>query len=187
MRIYEPETIVQRRAFDFWWLIFYCNGMNVKDICQLQYKHIKGDTVEYLRAKTIDTETEVKSIVFELSSRILSTIDEYGKQNLSPDTFVFGLLSHGDSAEVIRRKVQNLTHVIDTHMKKISKKKLEFGKKITTSTARHSFATYLYRTGSSIEEISEAMGHASIETTQRYLASFDEDVRKKQSEKLEEI
>ena len=45
----------------------------------------------------------------------------------------------------------------------------------------------MYRTGSSIEEISEAMGHASIETTQRYLASFTDEVLQKQSEKLEEI
>lgn len=186
LRQYQPETKARRTAYLYWWFSFYCNGINVVDICQMQYKHIKGDTVEYLRKKSIDTETLVKPISFKLSERISSIIKELGNQNNSADTFVFKLLNHGDSPKDIRRKAQNLTHVIDTHMKKISKK-LEFGKEITTYTARHSFATYMYRSGSSIEEISEAMGHASIETTQRYLASFTDEVLQKQSEKLEEI
>lgn len=186
LRQYQPETKARRIAYQYWWFSFYCNGINVVDICQLQYKHIKGDTVEYLRTKSIETETVVKPIHFKYSERISSIIKELGNLNNSPDTYIFNILRHGDSAKDIRRKAQNLTHVINTHMEKISKK-LELGKDITTYTARHSFATYMYRTGSSIEEISEAMGHASIETTQRYLASFTDEVLQKQSEKLEEI
>lgn len=187
LRQYQPETDAQRNAFLFWWFSFYCNGMNVKDICQLQYKHIKGDTVKYVRAKTIETETEIKPIHFKLNKSISSIIKELGNQDDSQDAYMFNILHHGDSAQKIRKKVQNLTRVINTHMKKISNKRLEFGKDITTYTARHSYATYMYRTGSLIEEISEALGHASIETTQRYLASFDDEILQKQSEKLEEI
>jgi integrase/recombinase XerD len=187
LRQYQPESVPQRKAFLFWWFSFYCNGMNVKDICQLQHKHIIGDTIKYIRAKTIETESEIKPIHFKLNDTISLIIDEFGNQDNSPDAFMFAFLQHGDSAQVIRKKVQNLTHVINTHMKKISKVKLEFGKIITTYTARHSYATYLYRSGSSIEEISESLGHASIETTQRYLASFDDEVLQKQSDKLLEI
>ena len=186
LRQYQPETDARRKGYLFWWLLFYCNGMNVVDICLMQNKHIKGDTVEYLRTKSIDTETMVKPIHFKLSERISAIIDELGNKNDSPDAYIFNILNHGDSAKDIRRKVQNLTDVINTHMEKISKK-LDFGKKITSYSARHSFATYMYRTGSSIEEISEAMGHASIGTTQIYLASFTDEVLQKQSEKLEEI
>jgi len=187
LRQYQPETKAQLNAYLFWWFSFYCNGMNVKDICQLQYKHIKGDTIEYIRAKTIETEMEIKPIHFKLNKNISSIIEKLGNHDDSPDVYMFNILKHGDSAKDIRRKVQNLTHVIDKHMKKISNVKLEFGKDITTYTARHSYATYMYRTNSSIEEISEALGHASIETTQRYLASFDEEVLQKQSDKLLEI
>lgn len=187
LRQYQPETDAQRNAFQFWWFSFYCNGMNVKDICQLQRKHIIGDTVEYFRAKTVDTETQIKPIRFKLNNSISSIIDSLGNKDDSPDAYIFPILNHGDSAQTIRKKVQNLTRVINTHMKKISKVKLELGQDITTYTARHSFATYLYRTESTIEEISEALGHASIETTQRYLASFDEKVLQKQSDKLLEI
>jgi integrase len=187
LRQYQPETDAQLNAFLFWWFSFYCNGMNVKDICQLQHKHIKGDTIEYIRAKTIETETEINPIHFKLNKSISSIIERLGNQDDSPDAYMFTILNHGDSAQMIRKKVQNLTRVINTHMKKISNVKLEFGKDITTYTARHSYATYMYRTGSSIEEISESLGHASIETTQRYLASFDEVVLQKQSDKLLEI
>lgn len=183
---YQPVTDAQRKAYLYWWFSFYCNGMNVNDICQLQYKHINGDTAEYLRAKTKNTETTVKPIHFKISDRISTIIGELKNENESPDKYLFNILRNGDSAHEIRKKVQNLTRVINTHMKKISKK-LEFGKVITTYTARHSYATYMYRTGTSIEEISEALGHASIETTQRYLASFTDEVLQKQSEKLEEI
>ena len=186
LKQYQPGSDAQKKAYLYWWFSFYGNGMNVKDICQLQYKHIKGDTVEYIRAKTKDTETLVKPIHFKVSDRISSIIDELGNQNESPEKYLFDILRHKDTPYAIRKKVQNLTRVLNTHMKKISKK-LELGKVITTYTARHSFATFMYRTGSSIEEISEALGHASIETTQRYLASFNDEVLQKQSDKLEEI
>lgn len=187
LKQYQPESNAQRNAYLFWWFSFYCNGMNVKDICLLQQKHVKGDTIEYMRAKTIETETEIKPIRFKFNKSISSIIEKLGNQDDSPDAYIFTKLSHGDSAQMIRKKVQNFIHVINTHMKKISNEKLKLGKEITTYTARHSFATYLVRKGSTIEEISEALGHASIETTQRYLASFDEEVLQKQSDRLEEI
>ncbi len=187
LREYQPETDAQRKAYLLWWFSFYCNGMNIKDICQFQYKQIRGDNIEYLRAKTIDTDTIVKTICFKLSNSISSIIAELGNSSDNPEAYVFDVLRHGDSAFDIRRKVQNLTRVINKHMKTIAKKRLEFNKEITTYTARHSYATYLYRTGFPIEEISEALGHASVETTRRYLDSFDDETLQKQSDKLEEL
>jgi integrase len=44
--------------------------------------------------------------------------------------------------------------------------------KITSHVSRHSFAYYMLFTGASVEEISHALGHASIEITQHYLKQF---------------
>jgi site-specific recombinase XerD len=41
-------------------------------------------------------------------------------------------------------------------------------KKITTHTARHSYATYLLNKGIPIETVSRAMGHSNIKQTQHY-------------------
>jgi len=57
-------------------------------------------------------------------------------------------------------------------------------KHVTTYTARHSFSTVLKRSGASIEYISESLGHKNISTTAYYLDSFEDDEKKKWSEKL---
>ena len=41
--------------------------------------------------------------------------------------------------------------------------------KITSHVSRHSFAYYMLSTGATVEEISFALGHASIEITQSYI------------------
>lgn len=44
--------------------------------------------------------------------------------------------------------------------------------KITSHVSRHSFAYYMLDTGSTVEEISYALGHASIDITQHYIRQF---------------
>ncbi|MBK7733166.1 MAG: tyrosine-type recombinase/integrase [Bacteroidales bacterium] len=50
---------------------------------------------------------------------------------------------------------------------------------ISTYTARHSFATVLKRSGTNIAFISESLGHSSLEITQTYLDSFEDDALRK--------
>ena len=56
--------------------------------------------------------------------------------------------------------------------------------KISTYTARHSYATVLKRSGASIAFISEALGHSDAKTTENYLAGFEQEQRRKEAEKL---
>lgn len=44
--------------------------------------------------------------------------------------------------------------------------------KLTSHVSRHSFAYYMLSSGATVEEISHAMGHSSIEMTQNYLNQF---------------
>jgi len=44
--------------------------------------------------------------------------------------------------------------------------------KITSHVSRHSFAYYMLSTGATVEEISFALGHSSIEVTQSYIKQF---------------
>ena len=61
-------------------------------------------------------------------------------------------------------------------MKKIAKV-LGINERISTYTARHSFATVLKRSGANYMFISESLGHTDLSTTQHYLDSFEEDER----------
>ena len=48
----EPGSPAER-ARDYWIFMYLCNGINVKDLCLLKYDNIKGDVLEFERAKTI--------------------------------------------------------------------------------------------------------------------------------------
>lgn len=53
-------------------------------------------------------------------------------------------------------------------MKKITAK-IDFGKKVSTHTLRHSYATHLLEAGVSLKVIQKYMGHSSLQTTMIYL------------------
>lgn len=70
------------------------------------------------------------------------------------------------------------TQKINKWLKRIGVK-LKLKVTLTTYVARHTAATVMVRGGVPIKNISEHLGHSSIETTERYLSSLDLDTRKK--------
>ena len=53
-----------------------------------------------------------------------------------------------------------------------------------TYAARHSYATILKRSGAPLGFISEALGHKSLQTSESYLDSFEDETRRKYAEML---
>jgi site-specific recombinase XerD len=78
---------------------------------------------------------------------------------------------------VQKRTIQNVIRLTNKKMSEISKA-LDF-EKISTYTARHSYATVLKRSGANIVFISESLGHSDLRTTENYLASFEKEERAK--------
>ena len=68
-------------------------------------------------------------------------------------------------------------------MKRIGEK-LELDLKLTTYSARHSFATVLKRSGAPVEFISESLGHKDLRTTENYLDSFEDEVKEQYQRQL---
>ncbi len=52
---YQPAPGNEEMARDYWLFLYMANGMNVKDMALLKYGNIKGDHIQYERAKTKNT------------------------------------------------------------------------------------------------------------------------------------
>lgn len=166
-----PVNSISERSRDLWIFIYLCNGLNVKDLCLLKQKNIKGNIIEYQRAKTVRKKT-IEQIQISLKPQAKEIIRRWGIISLDPEAFVFPFITKDMDAIRQRQVYQQLTQTTNKNMKLIAKE-LKLKTPVTTYAARHSFATVLKRSGASVEMISEALGHSDLKTTKSYLDSFE--------------
>jgi len=171
-------------ARDMWMFSFYCNGMNMVDIFFLKFESIDGRFLRFYRKKTERTRRDVLPIEIYLLDDALAILNRWKVKETSPSDYVFGLTSDQYSLEAQYRLKGNFIRSINYYMKKLAQL-LGIKSKLTTYVARHSYATMLKNLGVSVEEISESLGHNSIETTRNYLASFSQNRKKSTAEKLQ--
>jgi len=181
---YKVEVgTTQEFARDMWLFSYFCSGMNIKDIVNLKFQNIDGETVLYDRAKTSNTIQNPKPIVINLLPQTIEIIERWCNKKRNENNYIFPILKH-HMDEIQKHKVKDqLVKTINHYMKKIGEE-IGLEKKLTTYAARHSFATVLKRSGAPMELISESLGHKSLQTTESYLDSFEDITRKKFMENL---
>jgi integrase/recombinase XerD len=164
-----------------------CNGINVKDMLLLKYKNISDEEIIFRREKTKQTsEQDPKNVQAVLLPELKQIIEKWGNKPKSPNQYVFPVLKHGMTAKKQFDTKTQAVKMINTYMKRTGEK-LEIKSKITTYTARHTFACMLNYNGASISFISESLNQASVKTTESYLESFGIDEKKKWAGKLLEL
>jgi len=168
---------------DFWVLSYLCNGANIKDLALLKYKNIDSETITFVRAKTERNKKDQEPIIVPLIDEIKDLIKKWSNKDQDPNNYVFPILDEGLSPQKQFDRVKGFVKKINNNIKPIAKE-LNISKKVTTYVARHSFSTVLKRSGASIEFISESLGHGDTKTTQNYLDSFENDVKKEFAAKL---
>ncbi len=177
---YHPtEGTWEELARDIWIFSYLGNGANIKDICRLKYQNLHSKTIHFIRAKTERTTiSNYKNVIVARLPQLDKIIKKHGVNNSVPSKHIFPFLKGNEPPErelaITRQVIKN----INKWMGHIASK-LEIDKKITTYTARHSFATILKRGGAPIEYISESLGHGNLETTERYLDSFEDETKEK--------
>jgi integrase/recombinase XerD len=174
---YQPGNSMTDRMKNYWLFMYLCNGMNVKDMSLLRYENIQGDVLEFERAKTVRTKRNVEPIRVTITDEVREIIKKWGNKKKDGKTFIFPILEPGVTPERQHQLIQQVTHVINCHMKTIAET-LSITNDVTTYAARHSFATVLQRSGVSTEFISEALGHSNVKTTQNYLAGFEDESKR---------
>lgn len=163
----EPGTMTDR-AKDYWIFMYLCNGINVKDMSLLKYENIKGEVIEFIRAKTVRTKRHVEPIRVNLTDDLKAIIKKWGNKKIDGTTFIFPILEKGLTPVRERQLIQQMTQLINSHMKDVAAT-LEINKTVTTYVARHSFSSVLQRSGVSTEFISEALGHSNITQVSEFI------------------
>jgi integrase/recombinase XerD len=177
---YEPDAPHDgmARAKDFWLFSYFANGINMKDIALLKFRHIQGEYIVFERAKTLrTTRSNPKPISIYITGEMKQIMDRWSNVPTSPEDYIFPILEPRAHLERQRKLIQQFTKNTNKWMKEIGNR-LELNMPVTTYAARHSFSTVLKRSGASTEFISEALGHTEVKTTESYLDSFENETKK---------
>lgn len=171
-----PDSTVRRNR-DLWFFSYLCNGINFKDMIFLRYSDIKNGEVCFLRDKTARSTGHSKLIHATITPEMSAIIKEWGNKDKAG--FIFPFASGGETE---LQKVRLTKKVVESCNKSLRTicKDLDL-EKVTTYSARHSFATILKNSGVNVSFISESLGHSSIMVTQAYLDMFDNEERKRNS------
>lgn len=179
---YSSPNQVEMYYRDLWVFSYLCNGMNFNDILNLKYKNIEGDSLSFMRKKTIRSRRTSEIQVY-LVDQAKEIIEKWGIKPAKPDNFVFkGLKETQTPVKQRAIVVQEVKHC-NKIMNKIARN-IGINFNVTTYVARHSFATVLKNSNEPVAFICEALGHSSIAVTENYLKSFQMDKRKDAAKKL---
>ena len=180
---YESSNPIAQRHKDLWMFSYLCNGANFNDLLRLKFKNINGNEISFLRGKTRHTSKKKKEVVVFLTDEMRKIIEKIGNPVQLPDNYIFPFLTGNESIEREMERISSIIQQTNKYMKRIGEE-LEVPFKITTYTARHSYATVLKRSGANIAFISESLGHSDLKTTENYLASFETEEREKNAKLL---
>ncbi|MDR1022032.1 MAG: site-specific integrase [Prevotellaceae bacterium] len=179
---YNDGSEATEKYVALWKFSYLCNGANMNDILRLKYSNIQGEELFFERGKTTRRTRNKREIVAYITPEMREIVAKWGNKNTSPNSYIFPYIAEKSTEQQKKTIIADVIKRINKRMKKIAD---ELGiPKITTYTARHSYATVLKRSGANIAFISESLGHSDIKTTEDYLASFETEERKKNAQQL---
>ena len=158
-----PEE--QRRVLAYFLLMFLFRGMPFIDLAHLRKKDVRGGVIVYQRHKTGRQITvRIPKEAVPLMKRFRGTGDE--------SVYLFPILpgAKEEGRELYRSYLLALRE-FNKGLVRLAAELLP-GTKVSSYTARHTWATLAYYQGTPVGIISEAMGHSSVRVTETYLKPF---------------
>lgn len=176
---YTDGTQETEKYRDLWFFSYLCNGINFRDMLYLKYSNIINGEICFIRAKTARNTKYSKIIHAVITPEMQMIINKWGNPGSHLENYIFpftkGTEDPFERVKLIREVVTECNQVLRKITHKIGIPR------VTTYSARHSFATVLKRSGVNIAYISESLGHSNLAITENYLASFETEERKKNS------
>lgn len=149
----------------------FSTGLRVSELCALNIDDIDLNRGEF----SVRGKGGKVRVVF-LSDTAKAVLNTYLDKRSDVDEALFIRVPRDESFE----KYENLRltpRSIQRIVRKCAIKAGIIGKKVTSHTLRHSFATDLLRNGADIRSVQALLGHASVTTTQIYTHVTDRQLR----------
>lgn len=162
------------KARDLFVFSFFARGMAFVDMAYLCKKDIQADSIVYVRRKT----SRKLSVRIEPCIRLI--MDRYAKET-SGSPYVFPLLRSADTAQAYSQ-YKNSLGWYNRSLKVLAR--ILGIERLSSYTARHTWATSARDMGIPLSIISAGMGHSSERTTEIYLASLDNSVIDRANRKI---
>lgn len=159
------------KARDAWLISFYLGGMRFGDLASLKVEHLQNGRCTYRMNKT---DKMVSVPIPEAARRLLGPYLD-GKE---PEDFALPFLRRGDDADprTLRRRISSKNTLCNRFIKEAAAQAgLDDAYRISMHLARHSFADYARAKSGDLYAISKTLGHSSLQITQTYLKSFDQE------------
>lgn len=164
-------------AYHYFMFSLFTRGMNFHDMMFLKWSDIRDGRIYYTRSKTKG------KFNLEIIPPVQAILDYFHTQK-RPTQYVFPiLLQESLSPQQISHRKHKVLSRYNKRLKEIAQL-AGINKNLTSYVARHSFATILKMRGTSIEKISEMMGHSNVITTMNYLNEFSNEELDKENRKL---
>lgn len=170
-----PERLRQAQAYFL--LMFLFRGMPFIDLAHLRKQDIRGNNLVYCRHKT------GRQLMVRIPREAILLLEMY--RNRNPDsTYLFPILDERlRNDERLYQCYLGALRRFNRELGEIAEKFLP-GVKISSYTARHTWATLAFYQGVHVGIISKALGHSSIKVTETYLKPFENEKIDKANEEL---
>ena len=167
---YTPTNKLQKIGYFFWTFSYYCYGMNLKDIVLLEPKDIQNNFIICYRQKTKQTEARQTPIIIPIRPEVHALLNEF-KARKKKARYIFGFVKDNLTPLQLYHRITTLCKIANRGIKQICE-----ALHITVfkfKIARHTMSSTLLENGANVVDIKDALGHASLSTTEHYLASLE--------------
>ncbi len=166
-----------QRAQAYFLLMFLLRGMPFIDLAHLRKRDVQGNRIVYRRHKT------GKQMTVCIPKEALPLLKEF-KDKDDASLYLFPILNDAPEGEdalygYYQRALRNFNKMLGALAKRLLP-----GIKISSYTARHTWATLAYHLGMPVGIICQALGHSSVRVTETYLKPFENEKVDKANRKL---
>ena len=155
-----------RQAQELFILMFLLRGMPFVDLVYLRKSDLRDNVITYRRRKT------GHSLSVTLTPEAMILIKKYMNRD-SSSPYLFSFLKSREGTKEAYREYQLALRSFNQQLMLLGEL-LGLGDKLSSYTARHTWATTAYYCEIHPGIISEAMGHSSITVTETYLKPFQD-------------